>query len=121
MHLGESDIAALGDANRRVVAGLARLQIIAPPESLSVVEHERSGLHGNDYQIERLDRRTPRTAGNAIHVWRPWERATGPRTAAGKAISSGNAARPDSLRRQLHALAAEMRTVQRQVNKRRKV
>lgn len=29
----------------------------------------------------------------AIHQWRPWERSTGPKTAAGKAIVSHNAYR----------------------------
>lgn len=31
----------------------------------------------------------------AIRNWAPWKRSTGPRTAAGKAISARNAARPD--------------------------
>lgn len=30
-------------------------------------------------------------AAEAIHRWRPWERSTGPRTEAGKAIVAGNA------------------------------
>jgi hypothetical protein len=56
-----------------------------------------------------------------IHRWRPWEHATGPQSAAGKAIASRNAARPDSIRAQLRALAADLRTVRRMVNKAVKV
>jgi hypothetical protein len=55
-----------------------------------------------------------------IRLWRPWEHSTGPRSAAGKANSSRNADRPDSLRRQLKALAADMKMTLRGVKNRKK-
>ncbi len=39
-----------------------------------------------------------------IKCWAPWERSTGPRTAAGKAKSARNADKPNSINRQLHEL-----------------
>jgi len=39
-----------------------------------------------------------------IHQWRPWERSTGARTEAGKAISSRNACQPNSFPNQLKAM-----------------
>lgn len=52
-----------------------------------------------------------------IHRWRPWEHATGPRSPAGKAVSDRNAARPDSIGAQLRALAADLKTARRMVNR----
>ncbi len=44
----------------------------------------------------------------AIHRWKPWERATGPRTAAGKAIVALNGRRgPRWLERQLTQVLRE--------------
>jgi hypothetical protein len=44
-----------------------------------------------------------------IHQWQPWRYSTGPRTAQGKAVSSRNAYKPNSVRRTLLAIAAEVR------------
>lgn len=49
----------------------------------------------------------------AIHSWRPWDSATGPSTSVGKAISSRNADRPNSARRRLNAIVAELNRVKR--------
>ena len=43
-----------------------------------------------------------------IRTWRPWERATGPRTAAGKARSSSNADKPESFNRRTRELKREV-------------
>jgi hypothetical protein len=51
----------------------------------------------------------------AIHRWQPWTSATGPTTSVGKAISSRNADRPDSIRRQLMEIAGELKRVERLV------
>lgn len=49
-----------------------------------------------------------------IHLWRPWEHSTGPRSPEGKSISSRNATvKPGSIRQQLHALVAEMKKARR--------
>lgn len=46
-----------------------------------------------------------------ILTWKPWERSTGARTAAGKARSSRNADRPGSLNRQMRELEREVRAL----------
>lgn len=43
-----------------------------------------------------------------ILAWRPWERSTGPRTAAGKARSSRNADKPNSFNRRTRQLKREV-------------
>ena len=43
-----------------------------------------------------------------IHTWRPWERATGPKTASGKRRSSRNAYRPESAARAMRSLKKEV-------------
>ena len=43
-----------------------------------------------------------------ILMWRPWERSTGPRTAAGKARSSRNADKPESFNRRVRELKKEV-------------
>lgn len=60
------------------------------------------------------DERRAKQAG-AIRRWQPWNRATGPRTAEGKAISSQNASKPNSVRQQLLAMRVELKEVMRQV------
>lgn len=47
----------------------------------------------------------------AIYRTRPWLRATGPTSAAGKARSSRNACRPDSIRQQLLQMKRELSQV----------
>jgi hypothetical protein len=47
----------------------------------------------------------------AIYQTRPWLSATGPTSAAGKARSSRNACRPDSIRQQLLQMKHELRQV----------
>ena len=54
------------------------------------------------------DERRARQA-SLIHQWQPWRNSTGPRTAQGKAISSRNAYKPNSVRRVLLAIAVEVR------------
>ena len=53
-----------------------------------------------------LERKTAQRA--AIYRWRPWEKSTGPKSAAGKAAVSSNArkhgARSQSVRREMQAL-----------------
>jgi hypothetical protein len=56
-----------------------------------------------------------------IRRWRPWERSTGPQTAEGKAISSRNASRPDSITRQLQSIKEDLRMARRMVNRAMKV
>jgi hypothetical protein len=53
----------------------------------------------------------------AIHRWRPWTKSTGPRTVEGKATSAGNAAKPDSIRKELLAMKAELAQVLRLAKK----
>jgi hypothetical protein len=61
----------------------------------------------------RSDARRARQA-LLIHSWRPWRSSTGPKTAAGKAASSRNAAAaPGSVRQQINAIAAEVKAVRR--------
>ena len=43
-----------------------------------------------------------------ILTWKPWERSTGARTAAGKARSSRNADKPESFNRRLRAMKKEV-------------
>ena len=43
-----------------------------------------------------------------IRTWRPWECSTGPRTAAGKARSSSNADKPESVNRRTRELKREV-------------
>ena len=43
-----------------------------------------------------------------ILTWRPWERSTGVRTAAGKARSSRNADKPESFNRRIGAMKKEV-------------
>lgn len=45
---------------------------------------------------------------NMIHLWMPWRAATGPTTAAGKAIASRNALKPSPIRDEVLALQAEL-------------
>jgi hypothetical protein len=52
----------------------------------------------------------------AIRRWQPWVSARGPTSPEGKAASSRNAARPDSIARQVAALLVELRAVERMVN-----
>jgi hypothetical protein len=52
-----------------------------------------------------------------IRRWRPWERSTGPQTVEGKAISSRNASRPDSITRQLQSINEDLRMVRRMVSR----
>jgi hypothetical protein len=49
-----------------------------------------------------------------IRTWRPWERSTGPKTQQGKARSSRNADKPDSLNRQIQNLKNEVKRLVRQ-------
>jgi hypothetical protein len=51
----------------------------------------------------------------AIHRWQPWASATGPITSVGKAISSRNADRPNSVMRQLNEIVGELKHVKRLV------
>jgi hypothetical protein len=51
----------------------------------------------------------------AIHRWRPWDSSTGPTTSAGKAISSRDADRPNSVTRQLKEIVGELQRVKRMV------
>lgn len=53
----------------------------------------------------------------AIRRWKPWLASTGPTTAAGKAISSRNASKPDAIRKQIAAIKAELAHVLRLVKK----
>ena len=53
----------------------------------------------------------------AIRRWQPWTKSTGPRSAEGKAVSARNAAKPNSIRRELLVMKAELANVQRQVKK----
>ena len=46
-----------------------------------------------------------------ILTWRPWERSTGPRTAAGKARSSRNADKPESFNRRTRELKKKVATL----------
>jgi hypothetical protein len=55
-----------------------------------------------------IDERRHRQAA-VIHRWWPWASATGPRTPVGKAASSRNASRPNSVRRQLLPLVTELK------------
>ena len=43
-----------------------------------------------------------------IRTWRPWERSTGAKTAAGKARSSRNADTPESFNRRLQSIQREV-------------
>jgi hypothetical protein len=43
-----------------------------------------------------------------IRTWKPWERSTGARTAAGKVRSSRNADKPESFNRQMQAMRKEV-------------
>jgi hypothetical protein len=43
-----------------------------------------------------------------IRTWKPWERSTGARTAAGKARSSRNADKPESFNRRMLAMKKEV-------------
>lgn len=52
-----------------------------------------------------------------IRQGQPWKRSTGPRTPEGKAVSSRNAFKPYSIRKELLALAAQLRDVQRQITR----
>jgi hypothetical protein len=52
-----------------------------------------------------------------IRRWRPWERSTGPRTAAGKLVSSRNASRPGLIRQHLEAIEADLRMARSMVNR----
>jgi len=47
----------------------------------------------------------------AIYRTRPWLSATGPTSAAGKAIVARNACKPDSIRQQLLQMKRELRAV----------
>ena len=49
-----------------------------------------------------------------IRTWKPWERSTGPTTEAGKAQSSRNADKPESMNRRLRELKRQVREVVRQ-------
>jgi hypothetical protein len=51
----------------------------------------------------------------AFHDWRPWSSATGPKKLLGKSISSRNADRPESIRRQLKEIAAQLKSIKRLV------
>jgi hypothetical protein len=51
----------------------------------------------------------------AIHNWQPWLKSKGPITAQGKAIVSQNARKPNSMRRQVAGLMAELKAVMRQL------
>lgn len=51
----------------------------------------------------------------AIRHWQPWLKSRGPRTAEGRAVSSRNAAKPNSIRKQLLKLQAEIRQVMKMV------
>jgi hypothetical protein len=53
--------------------------------------------------------------GEMIRRWKPWATSTGPRTAAGKARSSRNAAKPNSVRRQLLDFVAEIKAAAREM------
>jgi hypothetical protein len=57
-----------------------------------------------------------RRARQSAVIWQSqaWLFSTGPRTPAGKARSSRNAAKPNSVRRQLLAMKAELKQVLRQ-------
>jgi hypothetical protein len=46
-----------------------------------------------------------------IHTWAPWTASTGPRTPEGKARSSRNADRPESIKRQLQEIKHEVRSL----------
>jgi len=47
-----------------------------------------------------------------IHQWKPWERSTGPRTPAGKAIASRNAYKGGRLREHLRELRRQLRQIE---------
>jgi hypothetical protein len=49
----------------------------------------------------------------SIHRWKPWLASTGPVTPTGKARTSKNAAKPNSIRRQLANLKAELKNAAR--------
>jgi hypothetical protein len=51
----------------------------------------------------------------AIRRWQPWTKSTGPRTIEGKATSSRNADKPNSIRRQLLVIMGDLAEVLRQV------
>ena len=55
------------------------------------------------------ERRAMQTA--LIHTWKPWERSTGARTAAGKARSSRNADKPESFNRRIQAMKLEVKAL----------
>ena len=46
-----------------------------------------------------------------IRNWRPWERSTGARTATGKARSSRNADKPESINRRIRAIKKEVKAL----------
>lgn len=46
-----------------------------------------------------------------IRTWKPWERSTGPKTAAGKASSSRNADKPGWFNRQIRAMKLEVKAL----------
>ena len=50
-----------------------------------------------------------------IHTWQPWKKSTGPRTPEGKSKSSRNAYKPNTIRRQLLEIEAEIRQVRRKL------
>lgn len=50
----------------------------------------------------------------AIHRWKPWLKSQGPATPEGKAIVSRNAYKPNSVRRQVAAMMAELAAAMRQ-------
>jgi hypothetical protein len=53
----------------------------------------------------------------AIREWRPWERSTGPRTTAGKAVSSRNAFKGSSVTQALQEITKELRRAWHVANK----
>lgn len=50
----------------------------------------------------------------AIRKWQPWLQSRGPVTPEGKAIASRNAYKPNSVRRQVAGLIAELKAAMRQ-------
>ena len=50
----------------------------------------------------------------AIHNWKPWLQSKGPITPQGKRVVAKNAYKPNSIRRQVAALMAELKAAMRQ-------